>query len=74
MIYPKNKKCFNFPESLANKKRTLYGFKMFKVFPFSFPWVPSQFRTVCVALSIFTYIGEQNNTGANFQCPLKYGD
>lgn len=26
MIYPKNRKCFNFPESLANKKHFFFNF------------------------------------------------
>lgn len=53
MIYPKNRKRFNFPESSANKQK-----KFLKVLLFSFSWAPSQFRTTCLTIG-FTYIGEQ---------------
>lgn len=58
MIYPNNRKCFNFPESLANQKKKV--FKMFKVFLFSFSWAPSQFRTVCVCQFSHTQVKKQH--------------
>ena len=51
-----NRKCFNFPESLADKKTV---FKIFKVFLFAFSWVPSQFGTARVSLLVVTYTSEQ---------------
>lgn len=51
MIYPKNRKCFNFPESLANKKQFFLIFKEL----FSFSWAPSQFRTVCLTIGLYIH-------------------
>lgn len=62
MIYPKNRKCFNFPESLANKKHFFFKF-LKNCFPF--PGHPRSLEQ-CVSHHGFIRTQVNNFTGTNF--------
>lgn len=55
MIYPKNRKCFFFPESLANKQIFLKSLLKFLNIPILCPRVTSQFNTVHLAMGYYTH-------------------
>lgn len=58
MIYPKIENALIFLSPWQTKKKIFFSL-IFKEFLLSFSWASSQFRTACVSLLVFTYIGQQ---------------